>query len=421
MYSPPYIWHFIPWKSHSLWCSGKMVRLNSSFGYFLIFVIFASSSSLKLKASATKKTSASSALFIFGDSTVDAGNNNYIDTIPDNRAGLKPYGRNGFFQAPTGRFSDGRIIVDYIAEYAKLPLIPPFLQPSADYTYGANFASGGGGVLPETNQLGNVIDLPTQLKNFEEVEKSLTEKLGEAQAKEIISEAVYFISIGSNDYMGGYLGNFTMQENYIPEVYVGMVIGNLTNAIQVNSLYEKGARKFGFLSLCPLGCLPALRAMNPKASEGGCFEAASSLALAHNNALRAVLTSLQHLFKGFKYCNSNFYNWLNDRINNPTKYGLKDGVNACCGTGPYNGIYSCGGNKKIAKFELCENSDEYVWWDSFHPTERIHEHFAKTLWNGAPFYVGPYNLEDFFFTKENLTIADEVDDLDNNNGGLNFQ
>ncbi|EEF46208.1 GDSL esterase/lipase 5 [Ricinus communis] len=381
-----------------------MAGLNSCIGYSVIFVILASSIGLKLEVSAAK-TSSIAALFIFGDSSVDAGNNNYINTIPENRADMKPYGQNGIFQAPTGRFSDGRIIVDYIAQFAKLPLIPPFLQPSADYIYGANFASGGGGVLPETNQ-GMVIDLPTQLKYFEEVEKSLTEKLGETRAKEIIEEAVYFISIGSNDYMGGYLGNPKMQENYIPEVYVGMVIGNLTNAIQ--ALYQKGARKFAFLSLCPLGCLPTLRALNPKASEGGCFEAASSLALAHNNGLKAVLISLEHLLKGFKYCNSNFYNWLNDRINNPTKYGFKDGVNACCGTGPYGGIFTCGGNKKVAKFELCENANEYVWWDSFHPTERIHAEFAKTLWNGPPFYVGAYNLEDLFFNRK-LTIADTVD------------
>lgn len=196
-----------------------------------------------------------------------------------------------------------------------------------------------------------MIDLPTQLKNFEEVEKALTEKLGEAQAKELISEAVYFISIGSNDYLGGYLGNPKMQETYIPEVYVGMVIGNLTNAIQViqseliilfivhtsywihqrlvliewflfQALYEKGARKFAFLSLSPLGCLPVLRALNPKASESDCFEASSSLALAHNNALRAILTSLQHILKDLKYCNSNFYNWLDDRIKNPSKFGM---------------------------------------------------------------------------------------------------
>lgn len=78
-----------------------------------------------------------------------------------------------------------------------------------------------------------MIDLQTQLKNFEEVQKSLTEKLGDEEAKELMSEAVYFISIGSNDYMGGYLGSPKMRELYHPEAYVGMVIGNLTQAIQV--------------------------------------------------------------------------------------------------------------------------------------------------------------------------------------------
>jgi hypothetical protein len=42
--------------------------------------------------------------------------------------------------------------VNWTAEYAKLPIIPPFYQPSADLTNGVNFASGGAGVLPQTNQ-----------------------------------------------------------------------------------------------------------------------------------------------------------------------------------------------------------------------------------------------------------------------------
>ena len=79
-----------------------------------------------------------------------------------------------------------------------------------------------------------MIDLQTQLSHFEEVRILLSEKLGEKKAKELISEAIYFISIGSNDYMGGYLGNPKMQESYNPEQYVGMVIGNLTHAVQVS-------------------------------------------------------------------------------------------------------------------------------------------------------------------------------------------
>lgn len=75
------------------------------------------------------------------------------------------------------------------------------------------------------------------MRNFEEVQKWLIEKLGDEKAKEVISEAVYFISIGSNDYMGGYLGNPKVQEQYNPEQYVGMVIGNLTQSIQVSLKY----------------------------------------------------------------------------------------------------------------------------------------------------------------------------------------
>ncbi|XP_074365465.1 GDSL esterase/lipase 5-like [Apium graveolens] len=358
---------------------------------------------------AVNKVSGSS-LFIFGDSTVDAGNNNYINTIPENKANYKPYGQNGYFEQPTGRFSEGRILVDYIAEYAQLPLIPPFLQPSVEYVNGVNFASAGAGVLCETNQ-GLVIDLKTQLNNFEQVRKSLMENLGEVEASKVVSEAVYSFSIGSNDYMGGYLGNPDMQQRYEPQEFIGMVIGNLTQAIQ--ELYMKGGRKFAFLSLSSLGCLPVLRALNPRAQEGGggCFEEATALAMAHNHALSSVLANLELLLKDFYYCNSKFSIWLDDRINNPFNHGFKDGVNACCGIGPYGGVFTCGGTKNLTDFILCESPSDYVWWDSFHPTEKLHEQLAMELWHGSS-DVGPYNLKQLFSDNfKEITIADVVDDL----------
>nr|GMD37095.1 GDSL esterase/lipase 1-like [Ipomoea batatas] len=383
----------------------RNVDLSSCFLALFVLLI------LKRVAAETEALSSSSSpavLFVFGDSTVDAGNNNYIDTVPDYQANFEPYGQNGFFDHPTGRFSDGRVIVDFIAEYAKLPLLPPYLQPNADYSGGANFASGGGGVLSTTHE-GLVIDLGTQLRHFEELESSLIKKLGPENVTKIISKAVYFISMGSNDYIGGYFGNPKMQELHGPEEYVGLVIGNLTEAIQ--KLYEKGARKFGFLNLSPLGCLPVLRALHPKGPDhGGCFEEASALALAHNNALNVVLSSLEQILNGFKYCNSNFYDWLSHRIHNPTLHGYKEGVNACCGSGPYRGIPSCGGRRKVsAEYAQCDNAEDYIWFDSFHPIERIHRDYAKTLWDGPPSTVGPYRLKDLFFPDNKLTIADVVD------------
>lgn len=95
--------------------------------------------------------------------------------------------------------------------------------------------------------------------------------------------------------------------------------------------------------------------------------------------------------------------------------GFKEGVSACCGAGPYGGLFTCGGTKKDPNYELCENANEHVWFDSFHPTERIHEQFAKALWNGPQSSVGPYNLQKlFFFNNDKLTIADDVDNTENN-------
>lgn len=53
------------------------------------------------------------ALFIFGDSLFDVGNNNYLNTTTSTQANFYPYGEN-YFKYPTGRFNDGRVIPDFI-------------------------------------------------------------------------------------------------------------------------------------------------------------------------------------------------------------------------------------------------------------------------------------------------------------------
>lgn len=55
------------------------------------------------------------ALFIFGDSLFDVGNNNYINSTARTQANYWPYGET-FFNHPTGRFSDGRLIPDFIGK-----------------------------------------------------------------------------------------------------------------------------------------------------------------------------------------------------------------------------------------------------------------------------------------------------------------
>lgn len=332
--------------------------------------------------------------FIFGDSILDAGNNNYINTTTLDQANFWPYGET-FFKFPTGRFSDGRLAPDFIAKYANLPFIPPFLQPGIDqYYYGVNFASAGAGALVETFK-GEVIGLRTQLRYYKKVEKWLRHKLGNDEAKMTISKAVYLFGIGSNDYMSPFLTNSTILKSYTNSKYVGMVIGNLTTVIK--EIYKLGGRKFAFINVPPLGCLPTFRNRN-----GSCRKEASLLSALHNKALSKLLRELEKQLKGFKHSHFDLNSFLEQRINHPSQFGFKQGKSACCGTGPFRGVFSCGGKRLVKKFELCENPNEYVFWDSFHVTEKTNRQLADQMWGGGvghPHVLGPYNLMNLFQTE----------------------
>lgn len=54
------------------------------------------------------------AFFVFGDSLVDNGNNNYLLTTA--RADSPPYGIDSFNHLPSGRFSNGLNIPDVISK-----------------------------------------------------------------------------------------------------------------------------------------------------------------------------------------------------------------------------------------------------------------------------------------------------------------
>lgn len=56
------------------------------------------------------------AMFIFGDSVVDVGNNNQISTIV--KANFIPYGRDFPNHKPTGRFCNGKLASDFTGIHA---------------------------------------------------------------------------------------------------------------------------------------------------------------------------------------------------------------------------------------------------------------------------------------------------------------
>ncbi|XP_065865503.1 GDSL esterase/lipase 1-like [Euphorbia lathyris] len=357
---------------------GNLSKLSLHFLFLLLNLL------IKLTSSQIKIGSPSNnhvALFIFGDSLFDAGNNNYLKNA--GKANFFPYGET-FFHPPTGRFSDGRLIPDFIADYLNLPLIEPYLRPgNRNYTNGVNFASGGAGALLETFP-GKTIDLKTQVNYFKKVRKQLKQRLGSNATSTLLSNAIFLFSIGINDYSRRFSTNSSFIPFYSKQDYVKMVIHNVSAVLQ--EIHKNGGRKFVIANVAPLGCLPNMRAQN----HGGCMNEVSGLVKMHNYELDILLQSLEHQLQDFQYVYFNLYDSLIQRINYPSTYGFKEVKAACCGVGPYRGMGNCG---RKGVYELCEDPNKYLFFDG-HPTQKANYQLAQLLWSGKnKRFIRPYNLQ----------------------------
>lgn len=90
-------------------------------------------------------------LFIFGDSLVDNGNNNQLNSLA--KANYMPYGID-FPGGPTGRFSNGKTTVDVAAQLLGFDsYIPPYSTARGqDILKGVNYASAAAGIIEETGR-----------------------------------------------------------------------------------------------------------------------------------------------------------------------------------------------------------------------------------------------------------------------------
>lgn len=98
--------------------SGTLSLCVMAFPYNILFpcvfcVLFSSAFASEDRIQNQLKHSAP-ALFVFGDSTVDPGNNNYVGTIF--KSDFPPYGEDLRSQLPTGRFSNGKLPTDFIGK-----------------------------------------------------------------------------------------------------------------------------------------------------------------------------------------------------------------------------------------------------------------------------------------------------------------
>ncbi|XP_004304070.1 PREDICTED: GDSL esterase/lipase At2g04570-like [Fragaria vesca subsp. vesca] len=319
------------------------------------------------------------AVIVFGDSTVDAGNNNQIPTIA--RSNFQPYGRDFFGGKPTGRFSNGRIATDFISKaFGLKPTIPAYLDPSykiSDFATGVTFASAGTGYDTATSDVLSVISLWKQLDYYKEYQTKLRAYQGGNKAKETINEALHMMSLGTNDFLENYYSTFPpsgRSSQYTTSQYENFLIGIAGNFVR--ELYKLGARKISVGGLPPMGCLPLERTSNFMGGND-CISSYNDVALAFNNKLNNLTVSLNKELPGSSVVFSNIYFIVLNMIKKPSSYGFEVTSTACCATGMFEMGYACNRNNMLT----CTDASKYIFWDSFHPTEKanqiISDHLVK--------------------------------------------
>ncbi|KAL2494646.1 GDSL esterase/lipase [Forsythia ovata] len=302
--------------------------------------------------------------FIFGDSLVDNGNNNNIQSLA--RANYLPYGVD-FPDGPTGRFSNGKTTVDVIAELLGFDdYIPPYAAASGqDILRGVNYASAAAGIRSETGQqLGGRIDFTGQVNNYKTTVSQVVNILGdEDSAANYLSKCIYSVGMGSNDYLNNYFMPiyYSTGRQFSPEQYADILIQQYTE--QLRTMYNYGARKFVLNGVGQIGCSPNELAQN-SADGSTCIQRINVANQIFNNKLKAIVDDFNNNSPDAKFIYINAYGIFQDLIDNPSSFGFRVTNAGCCGVGRNNGQITC------LPFQTpCQNRNEYLFWDAFHPGE----------------------------------------------------
>ncbi|KAL5983253.1 hypothetical protein ACLOJK_017337 [Asimina triloba] len=298
------------------------------------------------------------AIFNFGDSNSDTGGlSSAFGALPP------PFGLT-FFGKPAGRYSDGRLIIDFIGEieisvhwriieskfrgHVHLPEKDRLLSGSIDlistgftaylnsvgtnFTHGVNFATSASTIRQQNNTIFNggysPFSLDVQSWQFDQfitrsqeasktsgVFKSLLPK------EEYFSQALYTFDIGQNDITAGLFAGLDIEQTKaaFPDILYKF-------SQVVKNVYWQGGRYFWIHNTGPLGCLPYI--MNrlliraPQVDSLGCATPFNEIAEYFNVKLKATVEQLRKELPSAAFTYVDVYSVKYDLIHNANKYDL---------------------------------------------------------------------------------------------------
>uniref|UniRef100_A0A0D9VEB6 Esterase n=1 Tax=Leersia perrieri TaxID=77586 RepID=A0A0D9VEB6_9ORYZ len=340
------------------------------------------------------------ALFNFGDSLADAGN--LLAGGVDFRLATAqlPYGQT-FPGHPTGRCSDGRLVVDHLAEEFGLPLLPPSKVTNSSFAHGANFAITGATALDtpyfEAKGLGAVVwnsgALLTQIQWFRDLKPFFCNKTKE-ECDEFYANSLFVVGeFGGNDYNAPLFAGKGLEEAYkfMPDVIQAISDG-------IEQLIAEGARELIVPGVMPTGCFPVYLNMLDEPADGygsrsGCVRRYNTFSWVHNAHLKRMLEKLRPKHPNVRIIYGDYYTPVIQFMLQPEKFGFyKQLPRACCGAPGsvakaaynFNVTAKCG----EAGATACDDPTTHWSWDGIHLTEAAYGHIARG-WVYGPFADQP--------------------------------
>ncbi|KAL3849550.1 hypothetical protein ACJIZ3_011432 [Penstemon smallii] len=325
------------------------------------------------------------AMFVFGDSNVDTGG--FYAAFPSQTS---PYGMT-YFGKPTGRPTDGRIFVDFLAQGLGFPFISPYIQSiGSDFRHGANFATLGSTALqPTTSLFTNGVSpfyLAVQINQMKLFKARTEENKGQGNylpQPDVFGKSLYLIYAGQNDFTGYVSGAGPGGVKQIGP----QVVSQIQSAVK--EIYNLGGRTIMVLNLFPVGCYPAFLVQFPHQSsdidQAGCMTSYNNAVNEYNSMLKQAVQQTRGELHDAKQL-----------FQRPTAHGMQHGTVACCGYGGgsynYNQQVTCGNTKDIngqsATASACSDPQNYVSWDGIHFTEAANRIMANAILSGKSFDPG---------------------------------
>ncbi|XP_050223259.1 GDSL esterase/lipase At5g14450-like [Mercurialis annua] len=335
------------------------------------------------------------AIYNFGDSNSDTGG--ISAAFEPIRA---PYGLP-FFHKPAGRDSDGRLIIDFIAERLNLPYLSAYLNSiGTNYRHGANFATGGSTIRRQNETIFEYgispFSLDMQIVQFDQFRSRTADLYNQVKGSpeadrlprpEEFAKALYTFDIGQNDLSVGFrkmsLDQLTAT---LPDI-----INQLATAVQ--HLYEQGGRAFWIHNTGPFGCLPVnlfYVGSNPTPGyldELGCVKAQNEMSVEFNSKLKDRIIKLREELPEAAITYVDVHAAKYQLIKNAKSLGLADPLKVCCG---YHEKYQhvwCGNKGMVNDTETygasCKDPSMFINWDGVHYTEFTNHWVANHTHNGS--------------------------------------